>query len=88
MGSAIREFLKTYHLEEKLNETRAIHAWGKVVGRMANIHTTSLKIRNSVLYVKLDSPSLRNELTFSREKIISELNREAGERVISDIVFS
>jgi predicted nucleic acid-binding Zn ribbon protein len=88
LGDAIRQFLRTYHLEDKMNETRLIRSWGKVVGKMVDTHTKGLQIRNKVLYVKLDSPALRTELGYAREKLITALNKEAGEVVIAEIVFN
>jgi len=87
IGDAIREFLHTYDLEDKLNEARVIHSWEKVAGKLVARHTLQLHIRNRVLFVKIDSPALRCELNYSRGKIVELLNREVNGKVIEDIVF-
>jgi predicted nucleic acid-binding Zn ribbon protein len=87
LGDAIREFLHSYHLEDKLNETKVIQSWGKVVGPMVEKHTEGLYIKNRILFVKVDSPALRQELSFSRSKIVGELNEEVKANVIEDIVL-
>jgi hypothetical protein len=87
LGDAIREFLHSYHLEDKLNEARVIQAWGKIVGPMVEKHTHGLYIRNRILFVKVDSPALRQELMFSLSKIIGALNAEVKSNVIEDIVL-
>jgi len=87
LGDAIREFLHSYRLEDKLHETRLIQSWEKVVGAMVAKHTQGLYIKNKILFVRIDSSALRNELSYSREKIIRDLNREASANVIEDIVF-
>jgi len=87
LGDAIREFLHSYHLEDKLNETRVIQAWGKIVGPMVEKHTHGLYIRNRMLFVKVDSAALRQELLFSRSKLVSALNAEVKSDVIEDIVL-
>ena len=87
MRGAIEEFLKTFRLEEKLNESGAIRSWEKVVGPVIARHTLSLSIRNRVLFVKVDSSALRNELLFSKENIIASLNGEVGHPVIEDMVL-
>jgi predicted nucleic acid-binding Zn ribbon protein len=87
LGDAIREFLHSYHLEDKLNETRVIQSWGKIVGQMVEKHTQGLYIRNRILFVKVDSSALRQELSFSRSKIVSALNDEVKSNVIDDIVL-
>jgi predicted nucleic acid-binding Zn ribbon protein len=87
LGDAIREFLHSYHLEDKLNETRVIQSWEKIVGPMVAKHTNGLYIRNRLLFVKVDSAALRQELSFSRSKIVAALNEEVKSNVIEDIVL-
>ena len=87
LGDAIREFLHSYNLEDKLNETKVIQSWGKIVGPMVEKHTHGLYIRNRVLFVKVDSAALRQELSFSRSKIVIALNNEAKSNIIEDIVL-
>ncbi|HZX61583.1 MAG TPA: DUF721 domain-containing protein [Bacteroidales bacterium] len=87
LGDAIREFLHSYHLEDKLNETKVIQSWGKIVGPMVAKHTHGLYIRNRILFVKVDSAALRQELSFSRSKIVGALNDEVKTNVIEDIVL-
>jgi predicted nucleic acid-binding Zn ribbon protein len=87
LGDAIREFLHSYSLEDKLNETRVIQSWGKIVGPMVEKHTHGLYIRNRILFVKVDSAALRQELSFSRSKIVTALNDEAKANIIEDIVL-
>ena len=87
LGTAIKEFLQAYRLEEKFNQTRLVHSWEKVVGSMVARHTKELRIRNKILFVRIDSPALRNELTYSREAIVKSLNDEVQAKVIEDVVF-
>ncbi len=39
------------------------------------------------LYVKLDSPALKNELTFARDQLITKLNKAARNNIIENIVI-
>jgi len=87
LGNAIREFLHSYNLEDKLNETKVIQSWGKIVGPMVEKHTHGLYIRNRILFVKVDSAALRQELSFSRSKIVIALNNEVKSNIIEDIVL-
>ena len=54
---------------------------------MVAMHTRDLHIRNKILFVRMDSAALRNELSYAREKIVKSLNEEVNEEVIEDIVF-
>lgn len=88
LGDAIKAFLKEHRLEKKLDETRLIHSWEKIVGDMIARHTRSIYIRHKTLFVKLDSPALANELSYARNKIVKSLNKEIGKEVIEDVKFS
>ena len=87
LKEAIKELLDAYRLKDKLTETQLIHAWDKVVGKMCAQHTKWLYINKKVLYVELDSPALRHELSYAKTKIMEMLHKEVGEEVIKDIVF-
>ena len=87
LKSAIGEFLKVSRLSGKLAEHKVIEGWEKLMGKMIAKHTTHISISNKKLYLQLDSAPLRQELFFSREKLIKMLNEEAGEEVIREIVF-
>jgi predicted nucleic acid-binding Zn ribbon protein len=88
IGEVLKELIETYRLEGKLNELKIIHSWEKVVGEMIARHTKDLSVRNGKLFVKVDSPALKNELTYSSSMIIENLNKEAGCKVIEEIIFT
>jgi predicted nucleic acid-binding Zn ribbon protein len=88
LKAAIEEFLDSYRLNDKLNETKVIQAWEKVVGEMVARNTSQLHIRKKVLFVKVNSAALRNELLYARQKLVQALNKEAGADVIDEIVLN
>lgn len=79
--------MKSYHLDDKLLQKQLILSWEKVMGKMVAKHTQNLTIRKKTLYVKLDSAALKNELSFSREKIMKALNNAVNAEVITDVVI-
>ena len=87
LGEVIRELLKLYQLEDKLDEVKLMHSWEEVVGEMIARHTKDLYIKRDTLYVILDSPALKNELSYSRSQIKDSLNEVVGREVIAEVVF-
>ena len=85
LKAAIEEFLDRFHLRDKLNQAKVIEAWPIVVGEMVARNTSQIHIRNKVLYVKVNSTALRNELLFARTKIMNALNKKVG--VFSSVSF-
>lgn len=87
LGEAIRQFIETYRFADKLRHTQLIDSWETIVGTMIARHTTRLYIKQRTLYVVLDSPVIRNELLYARNKLVKLLNKEAGGQVIDEIVL-
>ena len=87
LKDAITSFLKDNNLESKLNETRLISAWEEVAGKLISRHTTQMYVKDRVLFVKVDSAALREELTYQRSKLIKKLNHVVGIEAIDDIKF-
>jgi len=87
LKEVIDELIKTYKLEDGIAETRIIASWENVAGALIYKHTDKIYIRNHKLYLKLDSPALKQELSFSKNKIIKKLNKTTGQNLIEDIVF-
>ena len=88
LGDAIKELLETYQLNVKLDEMKLIEGWEKILGNVINKHTSQLRVINRKLLVKLDSAALKNELMYSRSKLVISLNSYVGKEIIDDIVFN
>ena len=87
LRDVIEELISTYRIGDRLNQAKVIGMWDSVVGKMIARDTTHLYIKNKTLFVKLNSPALREELGYARTKLIKSLNKAAGSEVIDDIAF-
>ena len=74
-------------LETPLNEYRLVQAWSQVLGPAVRSYTKELFIRNQILYVKVTSSVLRQELLMNRKSLVHRLNTYVKAQVINDIVF-
>jgi len=86
VGQAIREMLSSYRLNTKFDEANIIGSWERIVGKPIARRTKKLSIRNSVLFVEFDSPSMRRDFSFHKQQILSMFKSEFGEGVITEIV--
>ncbi|MCD6659459.1 MAG: DUF721 domain-containing protein [Lentimicrobium sp.] len=87
LRDVIEELISAYRIGDRLNQAKVIGMWDSVVGKMIARDTTHLYIKNKTLFVKLNSPALREELGYARTKLIKSLNKAAGSEVIDDIAF-
>jgi len=81
----IDELLKSYRLSDKLCEMKLNDLWPKVVGKVIAQHTKAIYFRNKKLYVSLDNAALKEELHYSKSKLLKMLNKQAGENIIDEI---
>ncbi len=87
LGQAINEMLRVFGLQQKLDETKLISSWEKVMGKTIAKHTTRLYISKKKLFIHLNSSAARETLSFEKEKIINLMNEEAGKKVIEEVVL-
>jgi predicted nucleic acid-binding Zn ribbon protein len=85
LGEAIREFLQTHHLEEKMAETRIAALWEKAMGSHIARYTTAVAFRKGVLTITLNSPALRQELSYGKKKIADMINQELDQTLVEEV---
>ena len=88
LGDLIKEFYEQHRGSDYLDEVNAINSWPKVVGSFIASHTIDLSIKNHVLFVRVDSDALRNELGYSKSLLIKNLNELVGKEVVTEIVLN
>ncbi len=84
----LRQFLREEGLETPLLEYRVEEAWAQVMGESIAKYTGEVRVQRGVLYVKIKSAPLRQNMQMMRQQIIQKLNTHVGAQVISDIKFN
>ncbi|MCB0733101.1 MAG: DUF721 domain-containing protein [Flavobacteriales bacterium] len=74
-----------YKMSGKLNETRLTQNWEELVGRTIARNTKKLVIRDKVLCMYIDSPALKNDLTYYESTIVEKVNQFLGQQSITSI---
>jgi predicted nucleic acid-binding Zn ribbon protein len=87
IGEAISEMLRVFGLQQKLDETKLIASWEKVMGKTIAKHTTRLYISKKKLFIHLNSSAARQTLSYDKDKIITLMNEEVGKQVIEEVVL-
>ncbi len=88
IGQAIMDFLKENQLEQPLLERQLVAKWGEVMGALVSDLTRSVEIKNGVLYVKVKSAALRQQLFECRFEVVKKMNESVGAEVIRDVRLS
>ena len=87
LGDLLMQFLRAEGLETPLLEHRIINAWPAVMGDTISHYTSELYIKNSILWVKLKSPALKQNLLMMHGDITRKLNAYVQSQVITDVHF-
>jgi predicted nucleic acid-binding Zn ribbon protein len=87
LAEALKDYVREMNMEDKLNEIGLINSWEETVGKAIASRTTEIYIRDKVLYVRLNSSVVRNELMMLRQALLEKLNEKAGKAVIRDIIL-
>ena len=87
LSEILKEFVKQHHFDRKLKEVDIVEGWENLLGKTIAHYTRKLYINNRILYVEITSAVVKNELFLMREEICRRINENAGEEIISKIVF-
>lgn len=87
IGDILNEVLSEQNLDNKLLELQILDLWPKIVGPMINRRTIERKINNGILYLRIASAPIRQELSLNRTNLIATLNKAVGKDVLNEIHF-
>jgi len=87
LAEAIQDYIREMKLDKGLRETRLVTSWEEIVGKAIASRTSKIYIKDSILYVHLNSSVVRNELLMLRQALREKLNKKAGSEIIKDIVL-
>ena len=86
VGDAIRELLNSYHLDSKFDEMNVVASWERLVGKPIAKRTRKVFIKNKVLFVEFNSPSMKQDFSLHKGQILELFQKEFGEKSIAEIV--
>ena len=87
IGQAIQQLLNRYHIKTKFDEANLLSSWERLAGKPVAKRTKRLFIRGKVLFVELESPSMKNDLNLHKSQIIEILQKEFGKDMVQEIII-
>jgi predicted nucleic acid-binding Zn ribbon protein len=86
VGQAIRNLLNSYNLSAKFDEASLINSWERIAGKPISKRTRKIYIRNKVLFIEFDSPTMRHDFSLHKQQVLDMLQKEFGAGIITEIV--
>lgn len=87
LGEVLKNWIDENRLQSTLHETKIRQIWGKLMGKTIATYTSGISVRKNVLYLTILSAPLKQELSFSKDKIVRLMNCELGEEFIREVVI-
>ena len=87
LSDLLQMVLRKEGFETPLLQRRLVASWDAVVGTTISRYTSDKFIKNQTLFVKINNPALRQDLSMMRQKLVQRLNSQVGSFIISDIKF-
>lgn len=87
IGAIIKKLMKNPRIVEKLDKLDAIEAWQDIIGLQLHRYIASENISDGILYIKLNSSVVRNELMYKKTQLLKQINQRLGKKFISDIIL-
>ena len=88
ISKILDDVLSQKHFRIGIDNLKVQDAWVKTMGKNIQKYTYTVKYKKGVLYIKLKSSVLKEELTFEKRKVINLINKELGKKYVKDLVLS
>jgi predicted nucleic acid-binding Zn ribbon protein len=85
LESVINRLLKAYGLEEGYYAAAIVTHWEKMMGPAIARRTKEVKLEKGKLIIWIESASLRQELSYAKDRIAEKINREMGQRLVQSV---
>ncbi len=87
IGDAINKLLSSYHIKSKFDAANIIGSWERLVGKPIAKRTKKVFIKNKVLFVQIESPAMRQDISLHKGHILEIFQKEFGKETIQEIVL-
>lgn len=87
LSQILDQFKGKKHVKRGIDEAQLKESWNNTMGKYICKYTDKIYYSNSVLYVKLSSAPLRQELSANAQKIKEKLNNDIGRDIIARVVL-
>ncbi|MXV38334.1 DUF721 domain-containing protein [Flavobacteriaceae bacterium Ap0902] len=87
ISEAIRYFIKENGMEQRVLDSMVLDAWQDQMGDFMKQYTDALYVKNRILFVRINSPAIKNELSYGKSKILQHINNYMEEEYLTEIKF-
>ncbi len=83
----LKQMVSSNRWDEKLNRVKIQDVWAKAMGETVAKYTRHVTLRKNSLVLLIDSAPLKQELAYSKDKIMKNINEELGEDLVKEVII-
>ena len=83
----IENFVEQKSISDGIFNVKVQKAWKNAVEKKILDYTKEIYVKGEVLYIKVSNPILKQEILYSKQKVISLINEELEKDLIKKIVL-
>jgi hypothetical protein len=87
MGDALKEFMDKSRMKPRLTEVRIQENWEQMMGKTISRYTENIQLIDGKLMITTTVAPLKQELNYSKDKIIRLVNEMLGERLVKEVII-
>jgi hypothetical protein len=87
IGNLLVKMLEFYGLKDKFMEVRVKNYWHEQMGPTISEFTKNIFVKNKKLFIQLSATSLRQELSYAKDKIKKMMNDLLDEEYLEDVIL-
>jgi len=87
MGDALKEFMDKSRMKPRLTEVRIQENWEKMMGKTISRYTENIQLIDGKLMITTTVAPLKQELNYSKDKIIKLVNEMLGEKLVREVII-
>ena len=88
IAEALSRFIRDQGFERRLKEADLFRKWSQIAGDTVANNAIPEKLSDGLLFVKVENPAWRTELSFMAEDIRKKINDFMRSEVVKKIVFN
>ncbi len=87
IGNILVKVIELNGMKDKFTEFKIKKFWNECMGDKIASLTNSIFLKNNRLFIQISSSSLKQELTFGKEKIKKIINEMLKENYVSEVIL-
>ena len=83
----IENFVEQKSISDGIFNVKVQKAWENAVEKKILDYTKEIYVKGDILYIKVSNPILKQEILYSRQKVINLINEELEKDLIKKIIL-